>query len=192
MRESPEDQAPTDRIVIRALAGKGRDTFNRHMISAKRLLRDGRFYDAAREYEFAVIANGSNPLAQVGLCLSYFAAGESLTSAYHLRRALRLFPPIMQTRVEITAIVGQKALRHRLAELDRRAVSEEVRDEKMLRFLATFLHHNAGNTTEAVRSAQILQRLSKTDKLLQAYATYMVTGKLPAPAARKTDGKPGD
>ena len=171
--------AGKDEIILRSLAGRGKDLFNRHMASAKGHMTNGEFYRAAGEYERAAMASPGNRLAQMGLSVAYFTAGEPLTSALHLRRAFRMFPELMRTRVDIRRMMGATVLRHRLADLDKRLAGERVRDERMLAFVLTFMHRNAGNVNETKRYAQMLNRIAKSDKVLTGYARFLLTGEMP-------------
>ncbi len=183
--------AGEDEIVLRALAGQGKDLFNRHMAHGREHMANGRFYQAASEYERAALASPRNPLAKMGLAVAYFTAGEPLTSAVHLRRAFAMFPELMRTRVDIKSMMGSTVLRHRLTALGKRLSRQRVRDERMLAFVLTFMHRNAGNVNETKRYAQMLSRIAKRDKVLAGYAAFLLTGKMPAketPGAEGTGG----
>ena len=172
--------AGDDAILLRALAGRGKDAFNRYMARATEHMANGEFYRAVSEYERAALASPRNPLAQMGLGVGYFTAGEPLTAALHVRRAFAMFPELMRTRVDIKAMMGTTVLRHRLAALDKRLSGERVRDERMLAFVLTFMHRNAGNVNETKRYAQMLTRIAKSDKVLTGYAAFLLTGQMPA------------
>jgi len=166
-------------ILLRGIAGKGRDLFNLHMKRARRHLQAGKFYEAVAHYELAAAANAQNPLAQMGLCVAYFCAGEPLTASLHLRRSFAMFPALMRTRIDIKTMMGAAVLRYRLGELDRRAENEAIKTERMLALLLAFMHRNAGNSTQAANYARTLQRIAKDDKVLVGYATFILTGQIP-------------
>ena len=170
----------TEPIVITTLAGSGKDRFNRHMSQAARMMEDGRYYDAARQYEYATILTPSNPLAHAGQSLAYFGAGEPGTAAHRLMRALRLFPPLMETRIQVVSLVGEKAYEKRLGDLNGLLSTEFGRKQKTLVLLATFLHHNAGNRAEAEVWAERLMEMTLRDKLLNAYARFVLRGQRPS------------
>jgi len=181
-----ETTAP-NQIVIYGLAGRGKDQFNAHMARARGLLRDGKYYAAGREYNYATILNPGNPLTQIGQSLAYVGAGEMLTAAFHLRRAFQIFPPIMKTRVVVREIVGSRMFERRLKAIDRHLSEKQLRGKKQMLLLATFLHHAADHKAEAQKAAEALKKAAGDDKLLAAYAEYVCTGKLPG---RKRTGPP--
>ena len=170
------------RIVIRALAGKGKGRFNQHMGEGDKLLREGKYYDAVREYNLATIINSANPMARMGLGLAYFAAGEPLTAAFQLRRAFRLLPSLMETRFEVRRIVSPAGFDSRMQEINHRIDEDRGRRERALLFLATFMNHNSGQRAKALQTAKLLDKLSKEDRVLQAYATHVLTGQRPGKA----------
>lgn len=178
-------------VVLHGFAGIGDDLFNMHMKRARKQLAAGEFYRAAGEYEMALAANRSNPLARMGLCVAHFCAGEPLTASMHLRRAFAMFPALMSTRVDIKRMMGVTVLRYRLAQLDKRVATEGITSERMLAFVLTFVHRNAGNTDEAKRYALMLKRVAKNDKILTGFATFVLTGKVPKKAPSPARAKPG-
>lgn len=178
-------QFEDDDVVLNALAGRGRDLFNRYMARAREELNNGKFYQAVSQYERAAMVSPGNPLAKMGLCVAYYCAGEPLTAAQHLRRAFSMFPELMRTRVDIKAMMGATVLRYRFAELDRRLTQQRAKDEMMLVLVLTFVHRNVGNANETKRYAVMLRHMSKDDKVLSGYANFVLTGKMP-----KSPGKP--
>ena len=176
----------TEVLVIHGLAGVSPDLFNKHMGQAEKKLKAGKFYDAAGEYRFAMTVSPSNPLARMGLCLALFGAGEPLSAAIHLRRALQLLPPMMGTRLDLPAMLDEKIIAAQVKRLDKRLKEREeaapdlqVRTEPGLAFLSAFIHHNLGQSAEAKEAARALQAAGGDDKLMQAYATFVLTGDRP-------------
>lgn len=176
----------TEVLVIHGLAGVSPDLFNKHMGQAEKKLKAGKFYHAAGEYRFAIMVSPSNPLARMGLCLALFGAGEPLSAAIHLRRALQLLPPMMETRLDLPAMLDEKIIAAQLQRLDERLKEREeaapdlhVRNDPGLAFLSAFIHHNLGQSAEAKEAARALQAAGGDDKLMQAYATFVLTGDRP-------------
>jgi hypothetical protein len=170
-------------VLIHSLAGASKDSFNLFMASAQTKMKDGKFYAASRDYESALTVNASNPLALEGSSLAKFAAGEPYTAAFELNRAIEVFPPLMETRLDVTRLVDEKTFSSRLAALDQRLSAGSDRQEPLLLMLATFLHQNAAQTDKAKAYAQLLKDAPKATKLMQAYADYILTGKKPAQPA---------
>ncbi len=169
-------------LVIRALAGTGKDMFNKHMAKAEKHLRTGRFYDAVGEYEVAIMANSSNPLARMGLSVALFAAGEPLGMSIHLRRAFELFPPIMETRLDLKRMLSKKVITMQLERIDDQLKRKEILDpiigghfDPRLALVSTFIHHNLGHVSVARDVARKLQQAAGDDELLKTYATFILT-----------------
>jgi hypothetical protein len=167
-------------IQVNALAGAGADQFNLRMGSAQEKLKAGRYYDAAADFEAASAIDPKNPLARVGVCLSLFCAGEPLTAANYLRRAMGEFPPLMEARISIRRIAPSNALRWQLERLRKRLKVPAEARKPMMVFLATFMHLNQGQESAAKEYAATLKSLTPNDRLLQAYAAHVLTGKSPA------------
>ncbi len=92
-------------IIIHKFAGEADDTFNRYMRRAESAMKAKRFYEAARQYSLAAAARPTNPMAHLGVCVSNFAANEWLTSAQGLQRAMELFPPLMETKLDLNQMI---------------------------------------------------------------------------------------
>jgi len=167
------------RYVLRSLAGSGDDSFNRVMLDGERLLRDGRYYEAAERYRAATILAPGNPLARVGLGLSLFAAGEPLTASNEFRRALQLFPPLMETRVKLDGLLPERLV---TATLDRFQIPPERTAPRagLMALLHTFMLRNLGDESAARQAATTLAETAGDDALLAAYAEFVLTGNRPA------------
>ncbi|MCD6365721.1 MAG: hypothetical protein J7M14_07580 [Planctomycetes bacterium] len=171
-------------IVISALTGTGDNSFNRRMVQAEKLLKDGQFHKAAQQFEIAAIIDASNPLAHMGLFLAHFAAREPLTAAIHLRRAFAVFPPIMETRFQVDKIIGVAVRKHRMAELEKLYKAGTYHDKKSLTLLLAFMYRNVGDEVGAKDSARQLAEVASDDKIASAYAEYVLTGRRPAAKRR--------
>jgi len=176
---------PKKDIVIHALAGRSRDMFNTYMAQAQEKLKAGKFYEAAEGYNMAVLVNPRNPLARMGVCLSLFAAGEPFSAAFNLRQAVELFPPVMETRLDVAAMMPVGVFKSRLAALDVR-LSGEADFDKSLIFLASFLHLSISEEAEAKAYARKLNAAAQSDKLYGAYVEFVFSGKRPAQKAAPT------
>lgn len=176
----PVGLAPNGRsVIVRALAGTSPDAFNRRMSAASGKLKAGRFYAALADYGYAAAMRPANPLARVGMGLARFAAGEPLSASFELRRAIELLPALAATRLELGEMVSSRVLAKRVAMLDSRLASEKDIDPGLV-FLATFMHHYLGPDSLAKTNAARLKRIARGDELMQAYARYILTGRLAA------------
>lgn len=179
MKEKRRELVERERneIVLHSLAGNSDDLFNRYMTRAESLFQKGKFYDATRQYELAAMVRPQNPLAHLGQSLSTFAAGEWMTSALALRKAIRLFPPLMETQLDLSQLVPIRDMPQRLEDLDFWVKKAANRPE--LTFLAVFMHMNRGSTDRAKEYAHILLDHPDVTNMDKIYAQYVLTGTLP-------------
>ena len=180
--DQPDEDAEDDEhlIVLTTLGGRHRDYFNDFMTKGDRALKDGRYYDAALEYRGALSVNAENPLARLGAALALFGAGESYTAALHLRRAMELFPPLMETRLDIPSLMDPATFDERLKAFkqDLKEDSRQLeRPEPLL--LAAYLHMCVGERLEARHYAHRLRAVAGRDEVYLAYARFVLTGKRP-------------
>ena len=199
--EQQSDQARADaplvefvnnQIVVHGLAGPSQDLFNRYMTRGQTGLRDGRYYEAARSFDFATMLNDANPLAVVGQGMAVFGAGEFYTASNLFRRALESFPPLMQTRLEMATMIKKGDFAQQLKVLNEHVAPDDA--DTPLLFLATFANYNAGKTKTARALATRLAERDDARPVVKTFAAYIKTGKIPktlpataaqpAPAAR--------
>jgi Flp pilus assembly protein TadD len=151
------------------------------MTQARQALREGRFYRAGRQYELASMTRPRNPLAFVGRGLSSFGAGEYHSAALSIRRALELFPALMETQLDIGSLLPVKDFD---IDTQMNEIEEWLTDSKAdgaVRFLAAFLYKNMGRDELAKHHAEVLLEGKKaSDPIYAAYAQYVLTGKKPA------------
>lgn len=174
-----------NRVVLHRLAGESGDLFNRYMTRAKKELDAGRFYEASQYYELASVSRPTNPLARLGGSLAKFAAEEWYNSARNLQHALELFPPLMETKLDLTKLMPAGNLSERLDALELWVT--KVHDKPSLVFLAAFMQHNAGHDKLARKHAENLKKSEYASPLLKMYADYILTGKLPTELQRNKD-----
>ena len=200
-------------LVIHNLAGTSKDLFNRYMNRAKKDLLAGRSYQASRWYELATMVRPKNPLAYLGGCLSTFAAGEWFTAARKFQTAVELFPPLMDTKLNIPKLMPIKTFHAKLAALEHWIGTVNEKDVQLL-FMAAFLQHNNGNDGGAKRHAKailegekynrrlieklkkkvdykrLLLRHEERYRIPKAYAESLLNGKTPARKSAKSKGSP--
>jgi len=178
-RSGAVELLPGGGLVLHRLAGVSPDRFNRYMTVGEEKLKAGGYYEAAEQYELAMTIDAANPLARAGMGLALFAAGEPLSAATHLRRAMQLLPPMMETRLDLLTFLDAEAIELRTADLEARLADARPRDEPLLRFLATVIHRDLGHQEQARQHAGRLKEIAGDDKLMAAFAEFVLTGKRP-------------
>ena len=175
--------APDNQIVIHSLVGQKTDMFNVCMAKGQDLLKEGKYYESAGQFNVAGVVRPTNPLARIGRGLALFAAGEPYSAAINVRRGLEFFPPIMETRLDLVAIMNRADAVLRLKHLDDQLDQQGKTADPDLVFLAAFMHQNLQDPTGAAKYARQLQLSAGSDVLLNAYATFILTGKRPSEIA---------
>lgn len=171
-------------LIVHQLAGASPDAFNLHMRRAEKLLSQGKYFDAAGEYRVAVILNRDNPLPWVGAGIALFGADEMLSAASNVYEAFQRFPPAMETRFDVEGMLGNETAKKRIGQLEGRIETAGTDADPSLIFLAAFLRQCTGRHDLAVAHARKLKTYGPEDKLYQAYAMYVLTGKRPAAATQ--------
>jgi len=188
------EQGKRGELIFKTLAGSGKGDYNAALRQAEKFLKDGQFYNAANRYRLAVEIAPDNPMARLGLSVAMFGAGEPLSAAVQLRRAMEIFPPVMVTTLKIVNDIPSETLRVRLDRIFKRLEGRRGTDvnNAQLAMVAAYMHRGAGETYRAEVCAAKLRDAAGSDKLYRAYAAYVLTGKRPAsvgPTTRPAGGK---
>ena len=188
-RESVVKKAKDENMVlIHALAGRRRTNFNLYLQEGQSLLKGEKYYSAADQFELAAMAVATNPLARVGWGLAMLAAGEPLSAAVHFRAAIEIFPPLMETRFNFKEMIDPEHLKNRTTEVNSR-LNAQAKPDAMLAFLATYLPFNARSAVDSKFYAGKLAQAAGNDKILAAYARFVLTGKRPDQAENNAGKK---
>ena len=138
-RIQPED-VPAQ--PLKTFVGSEQTQLNKYLAEAEALLRAGRYYQAAGYYDLARMVALDNPLPPLGRAMSLLAAGEYLTSANNLFRAIRLFDSPALYNLDMKAFIPDlTVLDRRRADLERRLEQHEV---FRLRFLLGYAEYCSG------------------------------------------------
>lgn len=179
-------EATNRQIVLHGLAGQRPDQLNRYMALGDALMKQGQYYEAAGRYEIARSLNKTNPVPNVGLGLAYLAAGEPMTASYYLSMAMELFPPMMEIKLDLNRIVGEKVTALRIEQVEQRLKENREASIVPLVFLATYLNANQGQAERAKVWAAKLKEVAGDRRVLAAYADYVLTGVKPAQQPGRT------
>ena len=154
--------------------------FNQHFRAAQDHLKAGRYYAAEKSFALASIYKldpgeaGSDPGRAGGLALCFagrghalFAAGEYISSALFLSRALEIAPEYVRTKIDLAAMLGgQDKLESRIAEIKEWLGKS---GSGRLEFLLGYVYYRTGRFDQA---KQAIEAASK--KMPQSAATVAV------------------
>lgn len=118
---------------MRTFVGTTDERLGEQLAEAESLLRDGRYYDAARRYEMAQAIDLRNPLPLFGKGMALLAAGDYVSSANDLFMAIQLAGRRGAIEIDLQQFVPDlKILDRRRAFLEQQL---EAYDDFRLRFL---------------------------------------------------------
>jgi len=147
--EGFEEISEADLFAARALLGKHKsfasfseDKFNQYLRAAEGYMKEGRYYRAADAYTLASIYKPSDPLAYAGKSHALFAAGEYMSSALFLSRAIEIFPEYVQFDIDLVGMIGDKdKLESRIAEVRQWLKKSDAAE---LHFLLGYIYYQMG------------------------------------------------
>ena len=143
--------------------------FIQHMRAAEQYIKAGRYYQAADCFALANIYDSDNPLALAGKGHALFAAGEYISSALFISRALAIAPEYAQTNIDLRAISGgENELASRIADAEQwlaRSGSNE------LRFLLSYVYYRTGRLNQAKQAIDIIYKKTPQSPAVRALKT---------------------
>ncbi len=170
------DQA-TNQFVLHALAGASSDEVNELLSQGQVHLAAGKFYDANADFIVAGTFSAVNPCPHLGSAVAMFAAGEPVTAARRLKLAMDMFPPTIETRVDLAALLGEDVATEALSDLVGIVGNDASDDDDaLLLLLAVYMHSSMDNMDRAQLFAERLLAAAGEDKILTTYAQFIITG----------------
>jgi len=128
------------------------DKFSRHMQAAEDYLRAGKYYKAADSFALALIYGPDNPQALVGKSHALFAAGEYMSSALFLSRALAIRPDYAKSKIDLVTLLGDRSrLARRIGELEQWSARS---GSPALGLLLGYVYFQTGRLNEAARAIE--------------------------------------
>jgi tetratricopeptide (TPR) repeat protein len=147
--------------------------FRKHMVAGEVYLEQGKYYRAASAYNMALVYEPDDVSALVGRSHALFAAGEYMSSALFLSRALEaLRTEDQQVNVaeqlgvwgERLSLIDRDKLDSRLVDLEK---WQKENDSPELRFLAGYVYHQTGRNIEAKKAmAEAARRMPGAEAVI--------------------------
>jgi len=137
----------------KTFASFSKDKFNQYIRAGEAYLKQGRHYRAADAYTLASIYKPGDPLAYAGKSHALFAAGEYMSSALFLSRALEIFPEYALFKIDIEAMVGDRdKLDSRIAEVEQWWERSKAAE---LKFLLAYVYYQMGRLERAKEAIDV-------------------------------------
>jgi len=150
----PEGSQQTDKLaevalsVAKAQAIRGKyktfasfsdSKFNKYLKAGEDYLKQGKSYLAADAYTMASVYKPNDPLAYAGKSHALFVAGEYMSSALFLSRALSIFPEYAAFKIDLVLMAGDKdTLENRIVDI-KQWLEESKAPE--LQFLLAYIYY---------------------------------------------------
>jgi tetratricopeptide (TPR) repeat protein len=136
------------------------------MRDAEGHLMAGRYYRAAGCFSLASIYQADDPLALAGRGHALFAAGEYVSSALFLSRALAISPEYLQMRVDLAAMLGdEKKLADRIADIEKWLAQS---GSGQLQFLLGYVYYRTGQLARAKQAIDAAYEKTPQSPAVQA------------------------
>jgi tetratricopeptide (TPR) repeat protein len=126
------------------------DKFSQHLRAGEDYLRAGKYYRAANSFALASVYRADDPRALAGRSHALFAAGEYISSALFLSRALAIRPEHVKVRVDfVTLLGGPNRLAGRIADIEQWFARS---GSGQLQLLLGYVYYQTGRLNEAKRA----------------------------------------
>jgi tetratricopeptide (TPR) repeat protein len=140
--------------------------FNQHMCEAEEHLNAGRYYRAASCFSLASVYQADNPLALAGRGHALFAAGEYVSSALFLSRALAVSPEYLLMKVDLVAMLGdENKLAGRIADIEQWLARS---GSSQLQFLLGYVYYRTGQLLRAKQAIDAAYEKTPESPAVQA------------------------
>ena len=134
----------------KTFASYSQDKFNQYLREAEGYLKDGKYYLAARTYDLALIYKPKDPLVYAGKGHALFGAGEYMSSALYIARALEIFPEYARFKIYLEEMTGDRDhLESRIKDV---GAWLEHSDAGELHFLLGYVYFQMGRYESAAES----------------------------------------
>ena len=186
---APVAASPTIADIRAAYAKRSAARFTEYLNNGVQYMRNGEYYRAANEFEKAAIFD-SNPVADLAKACALFAAGEFMSSAYYLDKAITVAPELAAARLDLAALFSDAdALQKSFADLNR---WQQRSHQPMLTFLKGYIQYQSGSIGSArISLDEALTALPGTPAIQAVLTALDTQGKDSQPAAPDQSSGPG-
>ncbi len=130
--------------------------FDRHMRSARLSMQQGQYARAAETFSLAAACNPKDVRPLLGRSHALFAAGEYLSSAVYLAKAIEFDPRyVLQKSDLLESVGGPDVFVQRITDLEKRA---KAGDAPMLQLLLAYFYQQMNRPQEATTAIQAARK----------------------------------
>jgi tetratricopeptide (TPR) repeat protein len=134
----------------RSPASFAADKFSQHLRDGEDYLVAGKYYQAANSFALASVYRPDDSQALAGRSLALFAAGEYVSSALFLSRALAIRPDHARTKVDFVTLLGDpNRLAGRIADVEQWSARS---GSGQLQLLLGYVYYQTGRVSQARRA----------------------------------------
>jgi tetratricopeptide (TPR) repeat protein len=127
--------------------------YDAYMNTAEGYFKEGKFYKAADVYELASVWLPEASRAHLGKGFALFGAGEYMSSAYYVARAIELEPELAARSINLDKLIGDRdVFENRMVELNK---WQQQSGAGELAFLMAYVYYHDGKTAEAAQAISI-------------------------------------
>jgi len=142
-----------------------RARFKKYMTEAQAYMKQGKYYQAVDAFSQASIFDSKDPVTSAGKSLALFGAGEYMSSALFLSRAIEMSEKFARSKIDLAAVMGDKdKLETRIADaeewLERSCAFE-------LEFLLAYMYYHSGRLEPATRAIESAEKEMPNSKAVQ-------------------------
>jgi tetratricopeptide (TPR) repeat protein len=116
------------------------------MAAGEQYLKDSQFYKAADAYTLAAVYQSDNPLPYAGKSHALFAAGEYMSSAFYLARAIEIWPDYLRFKVDLRKYFDKDLVENRMADISQ---WQEKTDSPELLMLLGYVYYQTDRLEQA-------------------------------------------
>jgi hypothetical protein len=121
--------------------------FNNYFVTAQEQLSQGNYYQAADAFTLASIYEPDNAFCYAGKGHALFAAGQYVTSALFIIRAIELNPDYLQSNINLEIITGSRnIIAGKILELEQLLRKDPASG---LQFLMAYVYYRTGQLAQA-------------------------------------------
>ncbi len=140
--------------------------FEEKMQTARKLMEEGKFYQAVDAYTYATLYKPLEPSGFVGKALAYFAAGEYLSSSQMLAAGLAVSPDYAKVKQDISKLLAdQNKFQARMKDLDK-SVAESLKPEIL--YLTAYICLQTDQMAKAQQAIDLAVQSAPNDKTISS------------------------